>query len=107
MTYFSAPVIIEKMMDINYIQKIVCEYYHISVKDIQNPTRKHEILRPRQISMYFAKNIIKSSLSTIGYHIGNKDNATVIHACQIVNNLIETDKQFRAQIEEIERRIKA
>jgi len=39
-------------------------------------------------------------------HCGNKDHATVLHACRTVNNLVETDKQFRQFVEELDKRIK-
>jgi chromosomal replication initiator protein len=45
-------------------------------------------------------------LATIGAHIGKMDHATVLHACKTVHNLIDTDKQFRVDIEEIEKRLK-
>ncbi len=56
--------------------------------------------------MFFSKSLTKSSLATIGTQIGGKDHATVLHACKTVNNLIETDKHFKHQIEEIERKLK-
>ena len=56
--------------------------------------------------MFFSKNLTKSSLATIGLQIGGKDHATVLHACKTVNNLIETDKQFKNQIDEIEKKLK-
>ena len=56
--------------------------------------------------MYFAKKHTKSSLATIGLQCGNKDHATVLHACRTVNNLIETDKQFRIYVEELDKKIK-
>ena len=55
--------------------------------------------------MYFSKKMTKASLATIGLHCGNKDHATVLHACRTVNNLIETDKQFRNYVEEIDKKI--
>jgi len=63
-------------------------------------------VQARQIAMFFSKNLTKCSLATIGSQIGGKDHATVLHACKTVNNLIETDKIFRHQIEEIERKLK-
>ena len=48
----------------------------------------------------------KCSLAVIGNAIGNKDHATVLHACKTVNNLIETDKAFKQDLEEIEKRLK-
>jgi chromosomal replication initiator protein len=56
--------------------------------------------------MFFSKSMTKASLATIGTQIGGKDHATVLHACKTVNNLIETDKRFRIQIDEIEKKLK-
>ncbi|HUW93014.1 MAG TPA: chromosomal replication initiator protein DnaA [Bacteroidales bacterium] len=91
---------------IDYIQKIVCEYYKIPVDQMQGKTRKREIVQARQVSMYFSKSLTKASLASIGSLIGGKDHATVLHACKTVNNLIDTDRHFRNQILEIEKKLK-
>ncbi len=92
-------------ISINYIQKIVCDYYNIPLNLIQSKTRKREIVQARQVAMFFSKSLTKSSLATIGTQIGGKDHATVLHACKTVNNLIDTDKQFRLQIQDIEKKL--
>ena len=48
----------------------------------------------------------KSSLAIIGLQCGNKDHATVLHACKTVTNLTETDKKFRFWVEELEKKFK-
>lgn len=96
----------KREMSIDYIQKVVCNYFNIPVDQIQTKTRKREIVQARQVAMFFSKNMTKSSLATIGAQIGGKDHATVLHACKTVNNLIETDKRFRLQIDEIEKKLK-
>jgi chromosomal replication initiator protein len=73
---------------------------------MQGKTRKREIVQARQVSMYFSKNLTKASLASIGSFIGGKDHATVLHACKTVNNLIDTDRHFRNQIIEIEKKLK-
>jgi chromosomal replication initiator protein len=55
--------------------------------------------------MYFSKNLTKYSLASIGSQIGNKDHATVLHACKTVNNLKDTDKNFRQYVEDIEKKL--
>ena len=95
-----------KEISIDYIQKIVCEYFGLPSDVLQAKTRKREIVQARQIAMFFSKSMTKSSLSTIGSIIGGKDHATVLHACKTVNNLKDTDKRFKSQIEDIERRLK-
>jgi chromosomal replication initiator protein len=87
---------------IDGIIKIVCNYYQIPIEDIQIKTRKREILQARQIAMYFSKKFTKSSLATIGSQIGNKDHATVSHACKTITNLIEFDTKFKTEIEKFQ-----
>ncbi len=93
-------------ISIDYIQKVVSDYFNIPVDTINSKTRKREIVQARQIAMYFSKKFTKSSLATIGVHCGNKDHATVLHACRTINNLIDTDKQFRVYVDDIEKKIK-
>ena len=38
-------------------------------------------------------------------HCGGKDHATVLHACRTVNNLMDTDKKFKAQVVDLQKRI--
>lgn len=95
-----------KDITIDYIQKTVCEYFGLPTDVLQTKTRKREIVQARQIAMFFSKSLTKSSLSTIGSVIGSKDHATVLHACKTVNNLMDTDKRFKSQIDDIEKRLK-
>ncbi|MFZ4463156.1 MAG: chromosomal replication initiator protein DnaA [Bacteroidales bacterium] len=92
-------------ISIDFIQKIVCDYFGLPVDQINTKTRRREIVQARQLAMYFSKKHTKSSLATIGLHCGNKDHATVLHACKTVSNLIETDKNFRTFVNEINKKI--
>jgi len=96
----------KREISIDYIQKVVCNYYNLNAEQLHQNTRKREIVQARQIAMFFSKNLTKNSLTTIGSMLGGKDHATVLHACKTVMNLIETDKTFRRQVEEIERKLK-
>lgn len=93
-------------ISIDYIQKVVCDYFSLPLEAINSKTRKREIVQARQLAMFFSKKHTKSSLATIGLHCGNKDHATVLHACRTVNNLVETDKRFRIYVEEIDKKLK-
>jgi chromosomal replication initiator protein len=93
-------------LTIDYIQKVVCDYFNMPTDALQSKTRKREVVQARQVAMFFSKTLTKSSLASIGSQIGNKDHATVLHACKTVNNLLDTDRQFKNDIEEIEKRLK-
>ncbi len=92
-------------VSIDYIQKIICDYFELPIELLKSKTRKREVVQARQLAMYFAKKMTKSSLATIGMYNGGKDHATVLHACKTVNNLIDTDKRFRASVDEIQKKI--
>ncbi len=92
-------------VSIDYIQKVVCDYFDMPLELLKSKTRKREVVQARQIAMYFSKCMTKSSLATIGLHCGGKDHATVLHACRTVNNLMDTDKRFKNYIEELNNKI--
>jgi chromosomal replication initiator protein len=92
-------------VSIDYIQKVVCDYFDLPIELLKSKTRKREVVQARQIAMYFAKKMTKSSLANIGMHCGGKDHATVLHACKTVNNLIDTDKRFRGYVSDLEKKI--
>ena len=57
--------------------------------------------KPDNWPCFFAKKFTKASLASIGTQIGKRDHATVLHACKTVDNLAETDKQFKKYIEDL------
>ena len=95
-----------KPITIESIISKVCEHYNIDEAAIHTKTRKREIVQVRQIAMFLAKKHTENSASKIGQLIGKRDHATVLHACKTVKDLIEVDKSFKAEIEEIESSIK-
>ena len=92
-------------VSIDYIQKVVCDYFDIPIETMKSKTRKREIVQCRQLAMFFSKQMTKNSLAMIGKHCGNKDHATVLHACKTVNNLADTDKRFKGYISDIEKKL--
>ncbi|MBJ6369003.1 chromosomal replication initiator protein DnaA [Snuella sedimenti] len=107
-----ARVIVEKFVkntkrevSIDYIQKVVSDYFQMDVDTLQSKTRKRHIVQARQLAMFFAKKFTKASLASIGSQIGKRDHATVLHACKTVDNLTSTDKQFRKYVEDITKKL--
>lgn len=92
-------------ISIDYIQKVVCDYFDMPIDLLKSKTRKREIVQARQLAMYFSKQLTKNSLASIGAQCGNKDHATVLHACRTVNNLSETDKRFKTYVEDLRKKL--
>ena len=97
----------QKEITIEQIIKTVCEYLNLDLDRFNSPERTRDIAQARQIAMYLAKQHTKAPLTSIGSAIGGRNHATVLHSCKAVSNLIDTDKTFRRQVEEIEKLVLA
>ncbi|MEM6515422.1 MAG: chromosomal replication initiator protein DnaA [Bacteroidota bacterium] len=95
----------KREVSIDYIQKVVSDYFQMDVSTLQSKTRKRHIVQARQLAMFFAKKFTKASLASIGSQIGKRDHATVLHACKTVDNLSSTDKQFRKYVEDLSKKL--
>ena len=91
-----------KPITIESIISKVCEHFKLDEAILHSKTRKREVVLVRQIAMYLAKTHTDISASKIGHLIGNRDHATVLHACKNIKDQLCIDKDFKAEIEEIE-----
>ena len=94
-----------KEITIDTIQKMVCEYFDVPYDKLLQKTRKREIVQARQITMFLAKAFTKNSLKTIGEHFGGRDHTTVIHSCQTVKDLMDTDTLFKESVIELQQKV--
>ncbi|WP_161878274.1 chromosomal replication initiator protein DnaA [Alkalibacterium sp. MB6] len=87
------------------IQQKVSKYYQISLADLKGKKRVRQIVMPRQIAMYLARELTSTSLPKIGKEFGGKDHTTVIHAHEKIRKILdsETDGELREQIAEIKK----
>jgi len=88
-------------LTIDDIQRIVCEHLGVSEEQMRGQTRKRNIVRARQVAMYFAKKHTQHSLKDIGLHFGGRDHSTVIHANNTVEDRMESDESFRDTVDAI------
>jgi chromosomal replication initiator protein len=97
----------EKALTVEYVQKIVCEYFGLRVQDIKAKKRTRDIAFPRQVAMYLSKFLTDSSLSEIGKGFGGKDHSTVIHACKLIGARMKEDEDFEKKIEYLIKKIRS
>jgi chromosomal replication initiator protein len=90
---------------IDDIVKIVCTYFNVEIEMLKLKTRKREIVQSRQISMYLARKFTKFPERIIS-QIGNQNHSTTHYAYKHINELIETDKNIKKQVEELEEHFK-
>ncbi|SEI72753.1 chromosomal replication initiator protein [Dyadobacter koreensis] len=79
----------DKEVTIDTIQEIVADYFKVTIADLKSKSRKKEVVYPRQLAMFLAKEYTDLPLKSIGYHFGGRDHSTVIHSIQSVNLLMD------------------
>lgn len=91
--------------DIQRIQKIVSEYFQISVEDIRSKKRSSNIAFPRQIAMYLCRTITNESFPKIAIEFGGKDHSTVMYSVEKIENEIKVNKDLANIIEKLKKDI--
>ena len=71
-----------RQVSVDNIQRTVAEYYNIRLSDLLSKRRSRSVARPRQMSMFLAKELTNHSLPEIGDSFGGRDHSTVLHACK-------------------------
>ncbi len=85
-----------RQVSVDNIQKTVAEYYNVKLSDLLSKRRSRSVARPRQMSMFLAKELTNHSLPEIGESFGGRDHTTVLHACKKIKEL----RDFNNEIEQ-------
>ena len=91
--------------DVQRIQKIVSEYFQITVEDIRSKKRSSNISFPRQIAMYLCRTMTNESFPKIGTEFGGKDHTTVMHSVLKIEKEIKVNKDLANIIEKLKKDI--
>ena len=82
-----------------YILELVSEQYGISTADIISKKKDAEIVLPRQIVMYLAKEMTQMPLKNIGQFLGGRDHSTVLHGKRKIEEQLQGDEALRNQLD--------
>jgi chromosomal replication initiator protein len=97
--------IYESKPDIEAIQRIVSDSFHIPLTDLKSKKRTQRVAFCRQVAMYLCRKMTSNSFPSIGTHFA-RDHSTVIHAFNLIERRVNNDAAFRFWIEKTERRLK-
>ena len=97
----------QKEITIDHIIDTVCSFLNVDRERMNSAERTRDVAMARQMAMYLAKQLTKMPLTAIGMAIGGRNHATVLHSCKTISNLMDTDKSFRQQVEELEKLVSA
>lgn len=95
----------DRQVSLDMIQKTVAEYYRIRTADLLSKSRKRSVTRPRQLAMALAKQLTSKSLPEIGAAFGGRDHTTVLHACDRMTDLRQSDPQIEEDYKNLMRKL--
>lgn len=79
--------------------EVVEKYFNIPFAMMQHRTRRREVCYARQVCMYFLCKKTHNSLKSIGEMFGGRDHTSVIHARELIKDLIDTNEQTKKDID--------
>ena len=88
----------KQSIELDDIEKTVCEYYKISSERLRTKRRHRDIMKARQVYMYLSRKLTQHTLRQIADHIGGYDHTTVVHAVQTVQNLMDTEQDYNQDV---------
>lgn len=91
----------KKNVAIKDVVKVIADYYGIEENFIYEKTRRREIVKARQVSMYILREDFNISYPLIGNKLGGRDHTTVIHSHLKIKEDLKTDPSLMQEIEKI------
>ena len=83
------------------VQKVVADYYKITVDDLRARSNMRQVLVPRQVAMYLCKKLTGKSYPEIARQFGGKHHTTVIHSVEKIDHLVTSDRNMEALIKRL------
>ena len=93
-------------ISLEMIQRVVAEYFNISLNELRGKKRTKAIVLPRQIAMYIAREMTEFSTTEVGLEFGGRDHTTVMHGCQRVESRMNSDSTLEPIIQNLIRKVK-
>lgn len=95
----------KKIITPDYIISVVAEHFNLTPTDLSGNKRNSKVVVPRQIAMYLCREIIDTSLKTIGKSLGNRDHTTVMHGIEKIEKELETDLNLSNTVDILKKKI--
>lgn len=90
---------------ISHIQKVVADFFKITVEDLKSKRRCSNIAKPRHIAMYLSRIETEENLDKIGLEFGGRDHSTVIASCEKIKNELKNNTTLDNMLKEIKSKL--
>ncbi len=91
----------KKAIAVKDVVKTIADFYNIEESSIYEKTRKKEVVKPRQVIMYFLREELNISYPSIGEKLGGRDHTTVIHSCEKIKGELKENNLLVQEINQL------
>jgi chromosomal replication initiator protein len=84
------------------IQRVVAEHFGMRVADLKQKNNSRNVVVPRQIAMFLAKQMTEASLPEIGRQFGGKHHTTVMHSIAKIDEQSRKDKDLHRTLNKLQ-----
>lgn len=91
--------------DVQRIQRVVCDYYKISIDQMKGKKKNNEVNFPRQVAIYLCRELTTESFPKIGSYFGGRNHSTIISAYQRIKKELDTNENLRGIIKELKKNL--
>jgi chromosomal replication initiator protein len=91
-----------RKITIESIQRAVAEQFGMKVSDLKQKNNSRNVVVPRQIAMFLAKQMTEASLPEIGRQFGNKHHTTVMHSIGKIDEQRRNDKDLHRTLNKLQ-----
>ena len=95
----------QEVITIDDIVDLISKELNIKPSDIKSKKRTRNVVNARRIVIYLARNLTPNSMPQIAQYVGMKDHTAISHAMKKINEIIESDANFKVQLEEFSNKI--
>jgi len=91
--------------DVQRIQRVVCDYYKISIEQMKGKNRNNEVNFPRQVAIYLCRELTDESFPKIGTYFGGRNHSTIISAYQKIKKEIDLNAKLKGITNDIKKEL--
>jgi len=91
----------KKAISVKDVVKTISDFYNVDEASIYEKTRRKEVVKPRQVIMYFLREELSISYPSIGEKLGGRDHTTVIHSCEKIKKELLNNSLLAQEINQL------
>ena len=97
--------VVENTLNAQRIKSVVCEYYGLSVGQLESKSRTKNIANARHIAVYLCRKHLHMPFVKIGFASGNRDHSTIMSSYEKMVKLLKDNETFQQAVFQLETKL--